>query len=295
MCFPCFPVRSASCSPARLPGARNRLPLSPCRFAGIDADLKCGTYSVRENRDDARSRTIPLAVIVVPSRSAHPAADPVIFVSPGGPGTTNSEALVPRAWFSWMRDQRHIIIVDLRGTSGPSRLDCDMSNAALGAAEYLNTLFPKDRIDACRDALQRKVDLRSYTTPAIVEDCDEVRRALGYGKVSLWAVSWGTRIEYLWRRMHPETVRSAILEGTAPVSLLNPLPHARSAQDAIDSRYASDSRLATRAFQPSPPSWIRSGYACSVPRRWFALAPELEPNRRRCKSVGHSSPKRCAS
>jgi pimeloyl-ACP methyl ester carboxylesterase len=228
---------SATLAAAAASGAQS-LQLSPCRFQYVDAQLKCGTLPVRENRDDPRSRTIPLEVIVLPSRAAHPAADPVIFVSPGGPGTTNSEALVPRAWFSWMRDDHDIVIADLRGTSGPSRLDCDMSNAALGAAEYLNTLFPKDKIDVCRDALQRKVDLRSYTTPAIVEDFDEVRRALGYGKVNLWAVSWGTRIEYLWLRMHPETVRSAILEGTAPVSLLNPLPHARSAQDAIDSLFA---------------------------------------------------------
>jgi pimeloyl-ACP methyl ester carboxylesterase len=212
--------------------------LSPCRFPNVDAELKCGTYSVHENRDDGHSRLIPLKVIVVPSRAAHPAADPVVLVSPGGPGTTNSEALVPRAWYSWLRDNRDVVIVDLRGTSGPSRLDCDMSNSALGAAEYLETLFPKDRIDACRDALRKKVDLRYYTTPAIVEDFDEVRRALGYGKVNLLAVSWGTRVEYLWLRMHPETVRSAILEGSAPVSFLNPLPHARSAQDAIDSLFA---------------------------------------------------------
>jgi hypothetical protein len=44
-----------------------------------------------------------------------------------------------------MRDDHDIVIADPRGTSGPSRLDCDMSNAALGAAEYLNTLFPKDK------------------------------------------------------------------------------------------------------------------------------------------------------
>ena len=218
------------------------LQLSPCRFPGIDGDLRCGTYSVRESRDDAHSRLIPLKVIVLPSRAAPALPDPVVFVSPGGPGTTNSEALVPRAWYSWMRDQRDIVIVDLRGTSGPSRLDCDMSNPGQGAAEYLNTLFPKDKIDACRDALQKRVDLRFYTTPAIVQDFDDVRRALGLGKVNLWAVSWGTRIEYLWLRMHPETVRSAILEGTAPVSFLNPLPHARSAQDAIDSLFAECQR-----------------------------------------------------
>jgi pimeloyl-ACP methyl ester carboxylesterase len=212
--------------------------LSPCRVPNIDADIRCGTYVTHEDPDDPRSRAIPLAVMIVPSRSATPLPDPVVFVSPGGPGTTNSEGFVIAAWYSWMRDHRDIIVVDLRGTSGPSRLDCDMSRPALGAAEFLSTLFPKDKIDACRDALGHKADLRFYTTPLIVRDFDDVRRALGYEKLNLYGVSWGTRIEYLWLRMHPETVRSAILEGTAPVSVFNPITHARTAQEAIDALFA---------------------------------------------------------
>ncbi len=215
-----------------------QIALSPCRVPYVDAEIKCGTFTVRENPNDRASRALPLKVMIVPSRSPTPLPDPVFFVSPGGPGTTNSEGFVAAAWFTWMRDKRDIVLVDLRGTSGLNRLDCDLSNPSRGAAGYLSTLFPPGRIAECRRALSRKVDLRYYTTPLIVQDFDAVRRALGYGKVNLFAVSWGTRIEYLWLRMHPETVRSAILEGTAPVSLLNPLSHARAAQNAIDSLYA---------------------------------------------------------
>jgi len=214
-----------------------QIALSPCRVPNVDAEIKCGTYVVRENPTDAESRTIPLKVMIVPSRSPTPLPDPVFFVSPCGPGTTNSEGFVTAAWFSWMRDKRDIVVVDLRGTSGPNRLDCDMSDPSLHAAQYLNTMFPRDKIIACRNALSQKADLRYYTTPLIVQDFDAVRRALGYDKVNLYAASWGTRIEFLWLRMHPETVRSAILQGSAPVSFLNPLPHARSAQNAIDSLF----------------------------------------------------------
>jgi pimeloyl-ACP methyl ester carboxylesterase len=208
---------------------------APCRVPYVPEEIRCGTFVVRENPSDPASRPIPLRVMIVPSRSPTPSPDPVFFVSPGGPGTTNSEGFVAAAWFSWMRDHRDVVVVDLRGTSGPSRLDCDLGDSTITSQQYLGTLFPKAKVDACRQSLLRKADLRFYTTPLIVEDFDAVRRALGYKQVNLFGTSWGTRIEFLWLRMHPETVRTAILAGSAPVSVLNPLPHARSAQDAMDS------------------------------------------------------------
>ncbi|MFI5228885.1 MAG: alpha/beta fold hydrolase [Gemmatimonadales bacterium] len=234
-------ARTAALLIAASAGAQSA-PLRPCRLPGVDVAFRCGSYSVHENRADRRSRLIPLTVIVAPARSAHPLPDPVLLVSPGGPGTTNSESLPFRAAETWMRDDRDIVIVDLRGTSGPTRLDCDMSDARGSSVQYLASFFQKDKIDACRSALARKVDLRQYTTTNIVEDFDEVRRALGYRKVNLWAASWGTRVVFLWLRMHPETIRSAILEGSAPPALLNPLPHARTAQQALDKLFAECQR-----------------------------------------------------
>jgi pimeloyl-ACP methyl ester carboxylesterase len=237
---------------ARPTASAQTIALAPCRVPNVDGEIKCGTYTVRENPADPSSRAIPLKVMVLPSRSPTPAPDPVFFVSPGGPGTTNSEGFVVGAWFSWMRDRRDIVVVDLRGTSGPSRLDCAFASAEISPADFLSTLLPKDKVDACRETLRRKADLRYYTTPLIVEDFDAVRRALGYDRVNLYAVSWGTRVEYLWLRMHPETVRSAILEGSAPVSFLNPLPHARSAQDAIDALFtACQAQTACHASFPN--------------------------------------------
>jgi len=216
--------------------------LSPCHLSDVPSEARCGTFSVRENRSDPASRSIPLEVIVLPSRSAKPKADPLLLVSPGGPGTTNSESVVGRGWYSWMRDDRDIVIIDLRGTSGPSRLDCDFADPRAPDSAFLGPLFPPEGVAQCKAALEKKVDLRYYTTPIIVDDLEEVRRALGYDRVNLWAVSWGTRVVYLWLKMHPEHIRSVILEGSAPVSFLNPLPHARNAQVAIDSLFAECAR-----------------------------------------------------
>jgi len=216
--------------------------LTPCRLPGIPTEVRCGTYVVKENRADRAGRSIPLKVMVLPSRSARPKPDPLILVSPGGPGTTNSESIVGRGWYSWMRDERDIVIVDLRGTSGPSRLDCDFADPDAPDSAFLGPLFPQAGVARCKAALEKKADLRFYTTPIIVEDFEEIRSALGYDRVNLWAVSWGTRVVYLWLKMHPEHVRSVILEGSAPVTFLNPLPHARNAQRAMEGLFAECAR-----------------------------------------------------
>ena len=125
------------------PVARAQAPftLAPCRVPGIDAEVRCGTYWVFEDRGRQAGRKIPLNVIVLPSKSATPAPDPVWFVSPGGPGTTNSDLAAP-LWSAWWRESRDVVLVDLRGTSGASRLDCDLPGSDDHPEGYLSALFP---------------------------------------------------------------------------------------------------------------------------------------------------------
>ncbi len=206
--------------------------LGSCRIPGIDGEVRCGTYWVFEDRSRHKGRKIPLNVIILPSKSTT-SPDPVWFVSPGGPGTTNTDRAVT-LWSAWWRDTRDVVLVDLRGTSGTSRLDCQLPGSDAHPEGYLSTLFPPAAIRACRQQLGKRVDLRFYNTMLAVDDLDEIRQALGYEKVNLWGGSWGTRAVFLYLRRHPEGVRTATVEGVAPTSVKNPLPHARSAQDALD-------------------------------------------------------------
>jgi pimeloyl-ACP methyl ester carboxylesterase len=219
------------------PTSRPSIVLSPCPIKGADEPVaRCGTYRVFEDRERHAGRTIPLSVYVLPSKSPTPSHDPVMFVSRGGPGTTNTDVLAGLST-SWWRETRDVIVIDLRGTSGESRLDCTLPGSDDHPEGYLSSLFPAEAIRACRDTLSRKADLRFYNTTEAVDDLDEVREALGYERVNLWGASWGTRAVLLYLRRHPASVRTAIVEGVAPTSLKNPLPHARSAQDALDSLF----------------------------------------------------------
>jgi hypothetical protein len=59
--------------------------LKPCQVAGIKEQVLCGSYEVWENRKSKKGRKIALNIVVLPSLSATPAADP-LFALAGGPG-----------------------------------------------------------------------------------------------------------------------------------------------------------------------------------------------------------------
>lgn len=226
-----------------------KLALATCRPPGVPVDIRCGTFWVREDRTHADGRRIPLYVRLIPATTDRPAPDALVFVSPGGPGTTNSD-VVAFAYARGWQSRRDVVIVDLRGTSGPDRLDCPLGN---GPAASLSNSFDSVAVARCRSQLQRRADLRQYTTANVVDDLNDALDALGYRTVDLWGASGGTRVVLEFIRQHGASVRAAIVEGTAPVSFKNPLPHAQAAQEALDSLAAQCAR--DRACRAAYPHW----------------------------------------
>ncbi|HEV8448654.1 MAG TPA: alpha/beta hydrolase [Gemmatimonadaceae bacterium] len=239
-----FPALIALLAQAPSPHLREQaIELQPCRIAGVPVAIRCGTFMVYEDRAHKRGRRIPLFVRVIPSSSASPAADPFVLVSTGGPGTTNSD-VVPFAYArGWARD-RDVVLVDLRGTSGPAadRLDCDLPGTPESPIGYLKNVFDTVTVARCRAALEKHADLTQYTTANAMDDLYDALVALGYRRANLYGISGGTREVLEFMRRHPAMVRSAILAGVAPVSFKNPLEHARAAQEALDSLFAQCER-----------------------------------------------------
>src|SRR4030095_10742967 len=79
-----------------------------------------------------------------------------------------------------------------------------------------------DVIKACRLELQKHADLRYYLTPYAMDDLDDVRAALGYDKINLDGVSYGTGAALVYIRQHGEHVRAATLWSTT--ALTQPMP-----------------------------------------------------------------------
>lgn len=221
--------------------------LSPCRLPGVPEEVRCTTVSVLEDRDSRRGRRIDLRVVVLPARSRRPQPDPFVVIS-GGPGATSTDAAA-LYWRSWLRDERDVVLIDQRGT-GVEPLDCDTPGSDEHPEDYLAPIFSADVARACRAQLERRADLRHYTSAPTIDDLEEVRQRLGYGKVNLYGSSWGTRGILVYLRRHPRSVRTATMLGVSPISHRNPLSHASAAQQGLDVLLAECARQAAcgRAF-----------------------------------------------
>ncbi len=207
------------------------LPLTPCRVEGLEYQSLCGTLEVFEDRVARQGRKISLRVVVVPALAATPEPDPLVLLA-GGPGQAASEMGQVLKMVDRIHRNRDILLVDQRGTGGSQPLKCNPDPPDAGLASKYDDAFREEEFRKCVAGYD--ADPRLYTTPIAMDDLDEVREALGYTKLNLWGVSYGTRAALVYMRQHPERVRTAILDGVAPLSLYLPLYMPRDAQRALD-------------------------------------------------------------
>jgi len=203
----------------------------PCADAQMGARATCGTVTVPENRSRPSGRQIDLNVIVV--RAAKPGTDrQALFDLEGGPGLADTKNagfyVTDGAAYAATRD---VVLIDQRGTGESNPLDCPEFDAADRALE---PMFPPAAVLSCRARLSQRADLTRYTTEDAVADLDAVRKALGYARIDLSALSYGTTLALRYVAVHPAHVRSAILVSSVPPSAMPPRHHATAAQAALD-------------------------------------------------------------
>jgi pimeloyl-ACP methyl ester carboxylesterase len=212
-----------------------RVDLQPCHLPNHKSELLCGKYLVFEDRSAKAGRMISLNILVVPAMTAEPKPDPVFFLT-GGPGQGAARAASAREdpLMHELRRQRDLVFIDLRGTGDSNRLQCRSTSNRASAQNYFAEIFSSETIHACREALEGIADLRFYTTPIAMDDFEEVRAALGYGKINLYAVSYGTQAALQYLRLYSARVRSAALAGVTTPAAKLPLHFAKAAQQAMD-------------------------------------------------------------
>jgi len=208
------------------------LVLSDCSIQGFAGKAKCGTYEVYENRATQKGRKIALKIVLFPATSDKREPDPFVYFA-GGPGSaaTDDAAGLAQA-FPRILAHHDMLFVDQRGTGGSHALDCKLYDPA-DLQTYLGYFFPLDDVRKCRAELEPNSDLKLYVTTIAADDMDDVRAALGYERLNLFGGSYGTRAALTYLKRHPQHVRTALLQGVAPMDQYMPVDFAQQTERAL--------------------------------------------------------------
>ena len=232
LCLFTIAVLALSFSQLHAQTADSRLTLTTLDLGLPRGKISRGSYVVFEDREAKSGRMIKLDLVILHSTGPNPAPDALFYLA-GGPGQANVDVF--RGYVeSWIRQDRDIVFVNVRGTGGDNNLQCELHGGDDNIQGYLENPFDVEEFQKCLEELKHKFDLTKYSTPLAMDDLNDVRKALGYEKINLMGTSGGTRSSLVYMRRHPESVRSAILIGVAPIAYKNPLYHPGGAQHALD-------------------------------------------------------------
>ncbi|HEX8674880.1 MAG TPA: alpha/beta fold hydrolase, partial [Longimicrobium sp.] len=175
--------------------------------------MRCLTVRVPEDRERPRDGSVALHVVVV-SPATPGDADPVFFFT-GGPGQAASDGLQGTLHeLAGVLATRDLVLIDQRGTGPSQPLRCDLDRTEDALRGWLTGGFPRAAIRACRERLlARGINPARYATADAVMDAEAVRGALGYERVNLLGISYGTRVALEFLRRYPHHVRTATLRG----------------------------------------------------------------------------------
>ncbi len=202
----------------------------PCADPEIARSATCGTVEVLEDRAKPGGRRIGLNIVMFKASEPGPHLPPLFDID-GGPGLpVTKNASFYAADGAAYRARRDIVLVDQRGTGGSNPLNCPEFQAPEAA---LKPMLPVDAVKGCRAALERKADLTRYLTHDAVADLDTVRAALGYDRIDLFGLSYGSTVALRYLGTFPDRVRAAVLMGVAPPSAMPPASHAPAAERAL--------------------------------------------------------------
>ena len=195
------------------------LVLDDCRisagpgYPGIKA--RCGDFERPLDPEQPDGETITLRVAVVPALSLEPDPDPVVPLAGGpGQGAVQFYAAYSGA-FEALRRDRHILLVDQRGTGDSAPMRCEYTDEMLEGS-----ISGDEAVRLTKECLNELPhDPRFFTTSVAVRDLEAVREALGYPALNVYGVSYGSRVAQHYARRYPATTRTIVLDGVVPPAL----------------------------------------------------------------------------
>jgi pimeloyl-ACP methyl ester carboxylesterase len=211
--------------------ARSRIPLVDCEAPGYRGTARCGTYLVWENRLARTGRQIAINIVILPASGRSVQPDPVFYFD-GGPGAAASRAAGNIGRFlRAVNESRDLVFIDARGTGRANPLNCPDPPPKAPLQAYFDEFLSDSYVRECLAA--QTADVRFYTQVFAADDVNEIREALGYGRINLYGSSGGTRQQQLYMRRHGGTVRSVVMHGVQAMDGEMPLPFSRAFDHGI--------------------------------------------------------------
>lgn len=192
---------------------------------GRTVSYEIGTLYAPENRAAPGGRIIGVGFARL--KAAHPTGAPPIFILPGGPGRSYLNAFTDADEAGRSRlaevlaytEAADVVVVDQRGWS--RRGDVLELSAPDQTLDRPRTLAADaaDMTALARAAVTANSgkDLAGYTIVQCAEDVNDLRRALGYERITLSGQSFGSQWSFAVMRLHPEVVARAVLSGVEPL------------------------------------------------------------------------------
>lgn len=246
--------------------------LESCTYEARDAKYvaDCGTLVVPENRADPNSRLIALPVIRIRATGSN-LAEPIFWLQ-GGPGASNMRSSL----VSWFIENHDIVLVGYRGMDGSVVLNCpevvELMKGA-GREEFLGDPM-LDKFSAayarCAERLQNKgVDLAGYTVAELIVDMEAARIGLGYPRINLLSVSFGTNVARIYAYMYPESIyRSVMFSVDTPAATIHE-PQAVDEQiEYLSNLCAQDPECSARTDDLAE---TMRDVSHNMPKRWLFL------------------------
>jgi pimeloyl-ACP methyl ester carboxylesterase len=183
---------------------------------GETPGLVCTQVDVPLDRTGQTPGTISLHVELLPAEGVQRG---VIFLIAGGPGQgsahvfglgTPAAASIDRFLFPGYA----IVAYDDRGTASSGLIDCPPLQTAVTADAQ------RAAATACASTIGPQRAL--YGTADHAEDLDAVRKALGFDRVGLFGVSYGTKLALAYALAHPDHVDRLLLDSVLPPELPDP-------------------------------------------------------------------------
>ena len=217
----------------------NQIEFSNCMLAlpgtNFTASARCGSLQVPENPATPEGRKITLNIAVAAATGSTTEPDPVFFFA-GGPGQAATETwVIIRPTLRQIRKTRDIVMIDQRGTGKSNKLACE-SNIEQDLNQEIDLDLIRSETEKCLAELDG--DPRFYTTTIAMADYNRVREAMGYDKINIMGVSYGTRAAQVYLREFPETVRTVTLDSVVPMQLALGQEHAPMLDQSVAAVFA---------------------------------------------------------